>query len=184
MRLKLGILINPNRVGFNRYIKETIGYIKIKVLTLDYRFALDNEETEAFLSCFKVLELDSFFNARLTREELVAVNYLGSNVNKTAKPNNYERLIESSFHKWLDIFGTKKKNHCAELSKYRMGAVMRYIRKLNEVQITTLSKNLGVERITVMRIENGERLPSLEYIYRFSNIFNISVDKLIKLSSD
>lgn len=185
MKLKLGILISPNRAGFHRYIDQQIGYIKCRVQTIDYRFVLDQEETEAFLCCFKVLELDSIFNARLTSSELEAINYLRwHRREKINKPNNYDRLIESSYQKWIEVFGTKKKPLIPQISKYRLGAVMRYIRELNEVQITKLSKSIGVERITVMRIEKGERLPSLEYVYRFSRIFNIKVDYLIELSSD
>ena len=46
---------------------------------------------------------------------------------------------------------------------------------------TQLAEQLSFNRTTVIDIENGERLPSLEYVYKFSKIFMMPIDKLIEL---
>lgn len=43
-----------------------------------------------------------------------------------------------------------------------------------------LAERLKVNRRTVKLLEEGNRLPSLEYTYNFCKIFDISIEKLIK----
>ena len=45
---------------------------------------------------------------------------------------------------------------------------------------TELAERLKVSRKTIILIEKGNRLPSLEYTYNFCKIFDISIEKLIK----
>lgn len=184
MRLKLGFLIPPNRVGFRHYEKIVYSYIWNKVSTLDYRFSLDKEETEKFLSSFKILELDNMYRPRLTKEEENAIRFMCFSRKGDIPPKNYEYLLESAYQKWIVVFGDNKKAVSNEISRYRMGKVMQYIRKLNNVQITALANTLGVSRITVMRVESGERLPTLDYIHCFARLFDVTIDYLIRLASE
>lgn len=39
---------------------------------------------------------------------------------------------------------------------------------------------IGVDSTTVIALEKGKRLPSLDYIYKFSKIFNFPIDYLIE----
>ncbi|MFQ5456434.1 MAG: type II toxin-antitoxin system antitoxin SocA domain-containing protein [Nitrospirota bacterium] len=48
----------------------------------------------------------------------------------------------------------------------------------------TLAKKLGVSRVVISQIENGERKVSAEEITKLSKIFNLSVDTLVGLKKD
>ena len=82
------------------------------------------------------------------------------------------------------MFGDNKKAVSNEISRYRMGKVMQYIRKLNNVQITALANTLGVSRITVIRVESDERLPTLDYIHCFARLYDTTIDYVIRLASE
>ena len=56
---------------------------------------------------------------------------------------------------------------------------MKYIRKTNGVTKMHLAYCMGVDRNTIGLIEKGQRLPSLNYVYRFSKMFEISMDELV-----
>ena len=62
----------------------------------------------------------------------------------------------------------------------KIGMKMKIIRENNEMSKTELAERLKVSRKTIILIEKGNRLPSLEYTYNFCKIFDISIEKLIK----
>jgi len=68
------------------------------------------------------------------------------------------------------------------LNPVGLGIVLRAIRECNNINKADLAKMIGVNRKTVFLIENGERLPSLEYVYKFSRIFEMKIDEIITYS--
>lgn len=58
---------------------------------------------------------------------------------------------------------------------------MRKIRIDDGTKLIELAETLEVDRTTVQLIESGQRLPSFEYVYKFSIVYGISVDQLIEL---
>ena len=56
---------------------------------------------------------------------------------------------------------------------------MKLIREVNEMSKTELALRLNVNRKTIALLEEGERLPSLEYIYNFCKIFDYSIEKML-----
>ena len=56
---------------------------------------------------------------------------------------------------------------------------MKLIREANEMSKTELALRLNVNRKTIALLEEGERLPSLEYIYNFCKIFDYSIEKML-----
>ena len=63
-----------------------------------------------------------------------------------------------------------------------LGMVLRAIRECNDISKTDLARMIGVNRKTMFLIESGERLPSLEYIYKFYCLFEIKIDAIITYS--
>ena len=49
---------------------------------------------------------------------------------------------------------------------------------------TELGKILGVDRTTIGFYEEGERMPSVNYLYHFCEYFKISMDELIEKCTD
>ena len=56
---------------------------------------------------------------------------------------------------------------------------MRIIRIKNNISITSLAILMNVDRNTISQYEKGERLPSLEYYYKFCVKFNLSMQDLM-----
>lgn len=57
-----------------------------------------------------------------------------------------------------------------------------YVRKLrfmnDEMTQSTLAKEVGVSRQTIVAIEKGQYSPSLELAFKLSKVFNVSVDEV------
>ena len=56
---------------------------------------------------------------------------------------------------------------------------MKLIREAIDMNKTELAMRLNVNRKTIALLEDGERLPSLEYIYNFCRIFDYSIEKML-----
>lgn len=56
---------------------------------------------------------------------------------------------------------------------------MKLIREANDMNKTELALRLNVNRKTITLLEDGERLPLLEYIYNFCKIFDYSNEKML-----
>ncbi len=74
-----------------------------------------------------------------------------------------ESLIKDVYEKWQNIFFKDESMHYKKLSPMKIGLKMKLIREANDVSKTELAIRLKVNRKTVILLEKGYRLPSLEY---------------------
>ena len=183
MRLKLGCTLISNKQCFVRFIKETENYIRVIEDLYEHDEYRDDEEFDEVVAAIKFNELDKEFRSILTKDESFALRYLNAQRPDFDKPDNYESLISSSFDKWVEIFFKERNYLYEELNPIVLGKVLRLIRIDKEVKKTALAESLQVDRATIFLIENGRRLPSLNYIYKFSQIFGIGIDEIIRLCS-
>ena len=183
MRLKLGCTLISNKQCFVRFIKETENYIRVIEDLYEHDEYRGDEEFDEVVAAIKFNELDKEFRSILTKDESFALRYLNAQRPDFDKPDNYESLISSSFDKWVEIFFKERNYLYEELNPIVLGKVLRLIRIDKEVKKTALSELLQVDRATIFLIENGRRLPSLNYIYKFSQIFGIGIDEIIRLCS-
>lgn len=98
------------------------------------------------------------------------------------KQESYELplLVERAYDKWQEVFFKKEFDYLfKELNPHGLGIVLKAIRECNGVSKTDLARMVGVNRKTVLLVENGERFPSLEYIYKFSKIFQLKIDDIL-----
>ena len=179
MRLKLGCTLISNKQCFVRFIKETENYIKIIEELYEHDEYRGKEEFDEVVAAIKFNELDKEFRSILTKDESLALRYLNAQRPGFDKPDNYESLISSSFDKWVEIFFKERNYLYEELNPLIVGKIMRIIRIDKYVSMTALAEQLKVNRATIRLVETGKRLPSLEYIYKFSQIFEISIDQII-----
>ena len=183
MRLKLGCTLISNKQCFVRFIKETENYIRVIEDLYEHDEYRGDEEFDEVVAAIKFNELDKEFRSILTKDESLALKYLNAQRPDFDKPDNYEFLISSSFDKWVEIFFKDRNYLYEELNPIVLGKVLRLIRIDKEVKKTALAELLQVDRATIFLIENGRRLPSLNYIYKFSQIFGIGIDEIIRLCS-
>ena len=66
--------------------------------------------------------------------------------------------------------------------KKTLGERIAYYRKENNMQTTTLSRELGISRTTLYQWEHDKVIPKLDDIIKIANALSISVYKLIPLS--
>lgn len=176
MRFKVDFILNSSWQCFHKYL---VYYSKVV-----YEY-INREERriysiETYISYLKIAKLDDFFNDSLSKEEKEALEEWVRERNVDYK---LPHLVKRSFEKWKIVFISDKYDYLfSSLNSVSLGIVLRATRELNMKTQGEISKLIGVNRKTIYLIENGQRLPSLEFIYRFARIFQASVDELLELS--
>lgn len=79
----------------------------------------------------------------------------------------------------MNIFFSDYVEHYQKLNSHKIGLKMKLIREANDMNKTELALRLNVNRKTITLLEDGERLPSLEYIYNFCKMFDYSIEKIL-----
>ena len=179
MITKLGFQIIRSERSFRYYIKHGISYARYYYGSYSTRVVHEDDEFEKIASCIKLIELDDNFNALLTEGEKEAIQYYGYHNPDTAKPENLDLNLTTAYEKWLTIFFDDRSYLYDELNPESLGRLLRYIRESAKVKKTELADMLGVNRVTIKQIEDGTRFPSLIFLYRFSKIFNTTIDFIL-----
>lgn len=176
--------IYNNEKSFKSYLRWKISEIKHELDWLYHRPVYAPEDIELVVLMFKVVELDKIFRSFLTKEEDKALMYFAFGNKKEKKPDKYYELYQSAYLKWQEIFFVGEKDYFnTEINSRYFAIVLKQLRMMNNVKKSELAMKMGVDRITITRYENGERLPTLEYTYRFCCLFDVSIDELIRLAN-
>ena len=176
MRFKLDFILKNNSDCFRKYLiyysKKIKDYIKREDNKLYY--------IETYIAYLKIAKLDNYFYDSLCKEEIEALSEWTS-----VKQEDYELpvLVNKAFEKWQIVFFSNKYD-CLfkQLNPVILGLVLCAIREHNGISKSDLADMMGVNRKTVLLIENGQRFPSLEYIYKFSKAFQTTIDSIIAYS--
>ena len=72
-----------------------------------------------------------------------------------------------------NIFFKDGSMYYKKISSMKIGLKRKIIREANDLSKTELAIRLKVNRKTVILLEKGDRLPSLEYNYNFCKILQI-----------
>lgn len=184
MRTKLAFDLSKRFSSFKSYLKHNSSYINYIVTNCFHRAIHTDDELEELAAAVNLQKLDDEFKALLSKEEQEIAKYLAYHNPYEKAPENIEKYMNSAYEKWLNVFFKEKSYLYEEIDPKKLGKIMFYIRTRNEMKKTTLAEHIGVDRSTVSKIENGERLPSLDYVYKFSKIFIIKIDDLIELSTE
>lgn len=62
----------------------------------------------------------------------------------------------------------------------KLGKNIKYFREINNMTQEQLGKLLHITKVSISCYENGKRTPSLETLIELSNIFNVTLDELVK----
>lgn len=162
--------------GFKIYIKYNVSEARRFVASCDSSPLFFDRNIEEYLDALEVIEVDENFNLLLTVQEKEVLSYYRYHNPDEIRPNNYNKLFSNAYNKWLKAI---PKNEI-KISVFKLGKAMRITRIKNNISITSLSILMGVDRNTISKYEKGERLPSLEYYYKFCVRFNMSLDNLVK----
>lgn len=162
--------------GFKIYIKYNVSEARRFVASCDSSPLFFHKNLEDYLDALEVIEVDDNFNLLLTEQEKKVLSYYRYHNLDETRPNNYNKLFLDAYKKLLKVIPKKE----IKISSFKLGKAMRIIRIKNNISITSLSILMGVDRNTISKYEKGERLPSLEYYYKFCVRFNMSLDNLVK----
>ncbi|WP_261134008.1 helix-turn-helix domain-containing protein [Bacillus sp. Marseille-Q3570] len=66
----------------------------------------------------------------------------------------------------------------------QIGTNLRQFRKNKGISIEGLAKQIGVSKLTLIKIENGEGNPTLSVIWKIANGLNVPVSTLLSVDSD
>ena len=182
MKTNLGITLVKNKQGFKRYIQYQFGYIKHEIIKFEMFSEGNEEELYRFSIASKIVQLDKAFREKLTEREKDSLRYLAYHNPNDSKPITYIEDVDSSYIKWIHVFFSKSKPIIRELDKKRLGSILRRIRKMNNFKTQQLADAIGVSKKTVENYENSKTYPDTYYLFKFSNIFNISADEIFKFS--
>lgn len=119
---------------------------------------------------------DARFFSILTDSEKMAISLMKDDYDLEQYDNSY---LRSAYQKYLDVFFYHQKIHCC-FDKEKLGLLLQKIRKDNGVTKDRIAKEFGISTRTIRRIENGDVLPSIDYLYLFCNEFDWLVDELLK----
>lgn len=181
MRTIEGFVFGKTRQGFNRYLKNYRSYFDGTRNNYKYSYDLRNDSLDEIIGIQKYALLNKHFESLLTKTELAVVNNISYNTIDKKLPDNKEKYLSSAYEKWLMIFFHNENALFGEINPILLGRGMEYIRLKAHVSKTQLASMIGVDRTTVIALEKGKRLPSLEYFYKFSKIFNIPIDNILSI---
>jgi len=183
MRTKLKEQIDWSEIGFRRFLKDQIGVAKLEILTHE-----NNQwsyiDLDSYTISLRIVDLYNQFIDKLNDEEKEIVSYLRYHNPRTKRPENIDSLFHKIYEIWLSIFFNKKAPIYKDINPYRIGRLMRAIRRNRNISISSLARTLGVDRSTVSLYENGKRTPSLNYTAKFCYLFTIKIDDLVFLTLD
>ncbi len=89
-------------------------------------------------------------------------------------------LLDSVYEIWVDVFFSNRQR--CFLSPLALGNVMKRIRENEIITKPMLSRDIGVDRNAIVTYEKGVRIPPLSYLYKFSRLFDISIDDIITMT--
>lgn len=66
------------------------------------------------------------------------------------------------------------------MKKKILGQRIAYLRGIKEMTQKSLAKKIGVDEVTISRLENDHFKPSFETLSAMADIFEVTIDQLIK----
>lgn len=155
MRTIEGFVFRKTRQGFNRYLKHYRGYYDGTRNNYKYSYDLRNDSLDEVISIQKYALLNKHFESLLTKTELAVVNYISYKIRDKKLPDNIEKYISSAYEKWLMIFFHNETALFGEINPILLGKGMEFIRLKSHVSKTQLASMIGVDRTTVIALEQG-----------------------------
>lgn len=184
MSVKLGTRIYKSFAGFRKYLRVQADYIKDFATNYQYsNYIIDDNQLESIIDAVRLKELEDRFYSILTEDEEKAVKYYRLCKVKEPAPDKYEKNLSSAYEKWLMIFFSDQDYLFKPIDPVRIGKIMELVIEEHTISKTHLAERLGIDRNTLTHYIQGKRVPSLDVIYRFSEIFNISIDWIMKIAT-
>lgn len=180
-RIKImGLNIDRSQIGLSRYLKNYASFARSRTYALLSQEFVYKEKLEELAEASKIVERDNEFRKSLNSKEAKLVKFIAYHNPDEKRPRNYWELFDSVYEKWVDVFFSNRPRDF--LSPFALGNVMKCIRENENITKMILSRNIGVDRNTIAAYEKGIRIPPLSYLYKFSRLFDISIDDIVSMT--
>ena len=179
MRFKSGFILKNDYDCFRTYVCSFSDEIKRKIKESDTNYSFGYLSLEEYITYQKLAVLDKQFWDFLSVEEAklcrTKIRKRHDDISKIEK----QKLLRV-FGKWQEVsFSSPYRYLFEELNPISLGIVLKSIRTRNLISQADLAEMIGVNRKTVILIEEGKRFPSLLFIYEFAVINKIKIDEII-----
>lgn len=170
----VGVSIHKTYLGFKRYVKTYHSYFLVRFIGLES--CSQKATIQEYLAIRKAVLADARLYSILTDVEKMAISLMKDDYDLEQYDNEY---LRSAYHKYLDVFFNHQKIHGC-FDKEMLGLLLEKIRKDNSASKDRIARDFGISTRTIQRIENGDVLPSIDYLYLFCSEFDWSIDELLK----
>ena len=89
-----------------------------------------------------------------------------------------KHLLDKAQGKWIRTFFKEDLSY-KKLDPVALGFIIQTIRKTHGYSKTKLAKETGFNRKYILKVEKGEILPSLEFVYRIIKVLEIPFNRLV-----
>lgn len=183
MRFKSGFILKNDYDCFRTYVFSFSEVIKRKIKESDTNYSFGYLSLEEYITYQKLAVLDKQFWDFLSTEETELCRTI-IRKQQDELPKLEKKKLLRIYEKWQEVFFSAPYQHLfEELNPVFLGIVLKAIRMRNLISQADLAEMIGVNRKTVILIEEGDRFPSLEFVYKFSKIVRVSIDSIICLAS-
>jgi len=177
-----GTAFARTRNGFVRYISKVRNMYRVRERHYKTQKPLYQYSLEETMEIEKIIALDKAFMELTTAEEKIAIKYMGYHNPDEKEPENLWHFINTAYEKWYSVFFHEDDPLFGKIDPVLMGKQIEYLRTTQFHSKSMLSSMMRIDRTTLIDIEQGIRLPSLELLHKISVFYRISMDKLIKQS--
>ena len=172
---KLRFQISKTDKGFETYFKWQRAEAMRQYDCLESAtFSLIESEIEEYMELRKLRLKDNKFHSLLSLFEKASFE---AYLNKQQMNDLGYKLLEEVKQKWMTIFF---EDALDKIDKKELGIALSLIRENRGFSKAYLAQLMNVGIKTIYRVENGETLPSLNYVYRFSKICEIKIDRILE----
>ena len=178
----LGLAIDNSRIGFRRYVGSYNCFIRRLMELRMMETYVTSVKLKELADASRVVELDNKFRSLLTKEEKAAVSYFGYHNISFTQPKHYLECVDTAFAKWQSVFFDEENLFIGEINAFALCNVLKHIRETKGIKKSELARDVGVDRNTITAFESGKRIPSLTFLYKFSVLFDKSINEIIELS--
>ena len=131
-------------------------------------------DSQRIISQYEVLKASLNEKQNAILEEIINDRHLP--IISQADRFDYQEI----YNNWLEICFPKKKSQTKELDPNEFGLRLRIARIKKGYSIKQISDLVGLDQSTIKKYELGYQFPRFNVLYRMLQIYEISIDEIIK----
>ena len=174
-----GFVVAHSNHGFRRFVQQVMFNIQSCIEDFENKNLSVRPNADKYAMAKRLSILYEEFKSSLNEEEtkrLREIKYGGTAFPED--PSLYYGSYDSMYKKWENIFfGEPLFN---EIDKTHLGILLFSIRESHWFSRAEIADATGYSYAKVRHYEMGHTLPTLDFLYKFTQMFDCSIDELIR----